>query len=344
MSNFEYKKTFNPYDKEKALRAEAQTWNTSQTERANVDDIPVIDLAAYFLQPNKHNLALVAEQLRFACENVGFFSIVGHQVPKALIENQFSQIKAFHRLPINLKTSIKMDQQHWPIGGVGYLPFKNRKLPTRDSGNRNEAFLLKSDHCITMQDNQWLADDVLINFRSSSEAYADAMVDLGKRLLPIFAKALGVSADFFDEAFKQPHFRLRMTHYPSVEKTALTEGAFGIAPHVDTSFCTILVQDQPGLSIYSEQRDKWLDVPIIEEAFIVNTGELLRQWSNDQFLSVKHFVHTNTTGVSRYSIPFFFNANSDYMMSCIPTCCDQNNPAKYPTISYNSSQAIAQGE
>ena len=344
MSNFEFKKTFNPYAKEQALRAQAQTWDTSQTERATVDDIPVIDLAAYFLEPNEHNLTLVAEQLRFACENVGFFSIVGHQVPSQLIANQFSQIKAFHHLPIDLKTSIEMDQQHWPIGGVGYLPFKNKKLPSRDNGNCNEAFLLKIDHRITMDDNQWLANDVLANFRSSSQAYAQAMVELGKRLLPIFAQALGVSADFFDEAFKQPHFRLRMTHYPSVEHSAITKDEFGIAPHVDTSFCTILVQDQPGLSIYSEQRDKWLDVPIIDGAFIVNTGELLRQWSNDKFLSVKHFVHSNTTGVSRYSIPFFFNANSDYMMSCISTCCGPDNPAKYPTISYNGSQAVAQGE
>lgn len=344
MSNFESEKTFNPYAKEQALRAQAQTWDTSQTERATVDDIPVIDLAAYFLEPNEHNLTLVAEQLRFACENVGFFSIVGHQVPSQLIANQFSQIKAFHHLPIDLKTSIEMDQQHWPIGGVGYLPFKNKKLPSRDNGNRNEAFLLKIDHRITMAHNQWLANDVLANFRSSSQAYAQAMVELGKCLLPIFAQALGVSADFFDEAFKQPHFRLRMTHYPSVEHSAITKHEFGIAPHVDTSFCTILVQDQPGLSIYSEQRDKWLDVPIIDGAFIVNTGELLRQWSNDKFLSVKHFVHSNTTGVSRYSIPFFFNANSDYMMSCIPTCCGPDNPAKYPSISYNGSQALAQGE
>jgi len=298
MTDLESKKTFDPYDKERALREQAQAWDTSTTQIAAAEDIPVIDLAAYFSQPTPENLAIVATQLRYACEN----------------------------------------------GGVGYLPFKNKKLPSRDTGNRNEAFLLKCDHRLTMNSNQWLNEGQLPQFRSASESYAAAMVNLAKKLLPIFATALEVDENFFNQAFEQPHFRLRMTHYPSVDKAQVAQDQFGIAPHVDTSFCTILVQDQPGLSIYSEQRDQWLDVPMIEGAFIVNTGELLRQWSNDRFLSVKHFVHSNTTGVSRYSIPFFFNANSDYVMECIPSCFSTSNPAKYPAISYNGSQAVAQGE
>jgi isopenicillin N synthase-like dioxygenase len=344
MTDLESKPTFNPYDKEKALREQAQAWDTSVTQRATDEDIPVIDLAAYFSHPNEENLTAVANQLRFACENVGFFSIVGHQVPREMIDEQFKQIKTFHALPVALKTSIKMDREDWPVGGVGYLPFKNKKLPSRDTGNRNEAFLLKCDHNLSMSSNQWLDQAQLPGFRSASEAYAAAMVNLAKKLLPIFAQALNVDEKFFTQAFEQPHFRLRMTHYPSVDKSQVAQDQFGIAPHVDTSFCTILVQDQPGLSIYSEQRDQWLDVPMIEDAFIVNTGELLRQWSNDRFLSVKHFVHSNTTGISRYSIPFFFNANSDYVMQCIPSCYSASNPAKYPAISYNGSQAVAQGE
>lgn len=344
MTDLESKQAFNPYDKEKALREQAQAWDTSVTQRAADEDIPLIDLAAYFSQPTQENLTVVANQLRFACENVGFFSIVGHQVPNEMIDEQFKQVKAFHALPVALKTSIKMDREDWPVGGVGYLPFKNKKLPSRDTGNRNEAFLLKCDHNLSMNSNQWLDQAQLPGFRSASEAYGAAMVNLAKKLLPIFARALEVDESFFAQAFEQPHFRLRMTHYPSVDKSQVAQDQFGIAPHVDTSFCTILVQDQPGLSIYSEQRDQWLDVPMIEDAFIVNTGELLRQWSNDRFLSVKHFVHTNTSGVSRYSIPFFFNANSDYVMQCIPSCYSASNPAKYPAISYNASQAVAQGE
>jgi isopenicillin N synthase-like dioxygenase len=75
----------------------------------------------------------------------------------------------------------------------------------------------------------------------------------------------------------------------------------------------------------------------------VNSGELLRQWSNDRFLSTRHFAN-NTSGESRYSVPFFFNANADYPMECLPSCHGPGNPPRYPTISYKESQAVVQGE
>ena len=95
---------------------------------------------------------------------------------------------------------------------------------------------------------------------------------------------------------------------------------------------------------FSERRQRWIRAPLIEDAFVVNTGELLKIWTNHRFASVKHFANNNTGTASRYSIPFFLNANSDYRMTCIPSCCDADNPPRYPPISYNESQAVAQGE
>ena len=133
-----------------------------------------------------------------------------------------------------------------------------------------------------------------------------------------------------------------MTRYPPVKNRE--EREFGIAPHVDTTFFTILAQDGEGLVIYSEQRQCWIQAPMLEDAFIVNTGELLRQWTNDRFISVKHFASNNFSSHDRYSIPFFFNATSNYRMACIPTCCGADNPARYPPVSYLESQGVVQGE
>ena len=85
-------------------------------------------------------------------------------------------------------------------------------------------------------------------------------------------------------------------------------------------------------------------MPVVDNAFVVNSGELLKQWTNDRFLSVRHFAHVRSSESSRYSIPFFVNADRDYVMECIPTCCDTENPSKYPPISYNQSQGVVQGE
>ncbi len=333
---------FDLYAKERDLQSESASWDTSAPVEADANDIPVIDLGDYFANGDDSSLQIAAAQLRAACEQSGFFSIVGHGVSPELVHRTFDLTRRFHALPEDSKRAIAMDQPDWPLGGVGYLPLNNRKLPARDRGNLNEAFLVKRDHRIGFDDNRWPEADTLPGFREGVEAYARELEALGRRLLPVFATALEVEADFFDAAFEQPLYRLRMTHYPPVD-AASAEG-FGIAPHVDTTFCTILAQDSPGLTIFSERRQRWIRAPLIDNAFVVNTGELLKIWTNHRFVSVKHFANNNTGSVSRYSIPFFLNANSDYRMTCIPSCCNDDNPPRYPPISYNESQAVAQGE
>ena len=202
----------------------------------------MINLEEYLRGGSATALREVADELRVACEEVGFFSIIGHQVPAQLVEAMFEMTRKFHALPAEQKQAILMDRAEWPLGGVGYLPIKNRKLPARDKGNLNEAFIIKCDHSIGFDDNQWPASNLLPEFRDTVKDYAWALEILGRRLLPIFALALEMPANFFDEAFDSPLYRLRMTHYPPVSVTPADE--FGIAPHVDTTFCTILAQDQ----------------------------------------------------------------------------------------------------
>ncbi len=335
-------KTFDATAKEQQLRDESEQWDTSTPEDALADDIPLIDLNEYFSSGSEDALDKIAQQLRVACEETGFFSITGHHIATQDLEDTFSQIRQFHAMPVETKNQILMDRPDWPVGGMGYLPLKNRKLPARQTGNVNEAFIVKCDDQLGMDDNQWPDTNVLPEFRQQVELYAHKMEQLGKRMLPIYARALGMPVDFFNEAFVDPLFRLRMTHYPPVEENA--DNAFGIAPHVDTSFFTILAQDQPGLTVFSERRKVWVKAPVVQDSFIVNTGELLKQWTNDRFLSTRHFANNNTGNQSRYSIPFFFNANPHYVMSCIASCCDDNNPPKYPPISYAQSQGVVQGE
>ena len=233
------------------------------------------------------------------------------------------------------------DQPGWPVG-VGYLPVNNRKLPARDKGNLNESLVFKRDHRHGLDDNRWPDESSLPGFRHTIESYIAEIEALAKRLLPVYARSLGLERNFFDAAFTRPLYRMRLTRYPIVPDKAADE--YGISPHVDTTFFTLLAQNSPGLVIYSEPRRCWIHAPVVENAFIVNTGELLKQWTNDRYLSVKHFADNNTGRESRYSIPFFFNANPDYRMTCIPTCCDADNPPKYPPFSYLESQGVVQGE
>ena len=336
------KSHFDPEKKEAELQRDSQSWDTSGIQRAEAGDIPIIDVSDYFRNPGDETLRPLAEQLKEACTRIGFFSLIGHQFSENIMQKAFTGARKFHELPFESKNALLMDRPDWPIKGVGYLPVKNRKLPARNKGNLNESFVLKRDHVATLDDNQWPAESELPGFRKNIENYAREVEKLSKRILPIYASALGLEKDFFEPAFTAPLFRMRLTHYPSAPEKG--EDEYGIAPHVDTTFFTMLAQNSPGLVIYSELRQCWIHVPVIDNAFIVNSGELLKLWTNDYFLSVKHFANNNAGDKPRYSIPFFFNANADYEMTCIPTCCSDEHPAKHPPISYLQSQAVVQGE
>jgi isopenicillin N synthase-like dioxygenase len=338
---------FDPGAKERELRAESSSWETSVVVDAEPGDIPVVDISAYVESGSEADLATVAALVNDACETVGFFQLIGHTVQTDLIDSTFDAVRAFHDLPVDEKQQIAMDRADWPLGGVGYLGLRSRKLPSRDRGNLNEAFLIKGQEGIGVDDNQWLADDVLPGFRTTVETYASAVNELALRLLPIYATALGLDPSFFSDAFRDPTWRLRMTHYPpdqfGADDNPGAGAEYGIAPHVDTTFFTLLLQDGPGLTIYSHPRDEWITAPVVEGAYVVNSGELLKHWTNDRYLSVRHFAN-NDAHVSRYSIPFFYNATASHPMECLPTCCSDDNPPKYPPISYGESQAVAQGE
>lgn len=56
----------------------------------------------------------------------------------------------------------------------------------------------------------------------------------------------------------------------------------------------------------------------------------MMRWSNDKYISNLHRV-INKSGKERYSVPFFFTGNPDYLVKCLPGCGD-NGIEKYPPV------------
>ena len=60
------------------------------------------------------------------------------------------------------------------------------------------------------------------------------------------------------------------------------DNEFGINPHVDTSFFTLLATtDHSGLVVFSPRKGQWVRARHVEGALIVNTGETLSRITND---------------------------------------------------------------
>jgi|ERR1700722_15191827 isopenicillin N synthase-like dioxygenase len=305
---------------------------------ADTDIIPVIDLGPY-LADAPGALDRAAGELRFALTEIGFYFIVNHGIPPALVREVFRQVARFHAQPLEKKLTIKLDKHN-----VGYLPMQGDTLRTSvvetvTKPNFSEAMFvardLPSDHPDVLAGrrfrsaNQWPAD--LPGFRETIVDYCDALELLVQKLVRVYARALDLPTPYFDTAFKDFQYKLRATHYPRLDAPADDE--FGIAPHTDTSFLTLLAPNEvPGLSIRA-QSGKWIAAPAIPDAFIVNGGQLLQRWTNDHFLATPHRAVNRSTG-ERYALAFFSDANIDWPIAAVPTCVGPDKPSKYPTTYY----------
>jgi len=302
---------------------------------ADTGTIPVIDLAPYFAgEPGALDWA--AGKLRVALTEIGFYFITGHGVPPELTRDTFRQAARFHAQPLDKKLMIKIDKHN-----VGYLPLKGDTLRTSTvatvtKANLNEALFvardLPPDHPDVISGrrfrsaNQWPAD--LPDLRETIVAYCDTL----ERLVRVYARALDLPTEYFDAPFRELQYKLRATHYPKQPPGAPAD-EFGIAPHTDTSFLTLLAPNEvPGLAIRT-QRGEWIEPPAIPGAFLVNGGQLLRRWTNDRFLATPHRAVNRSSG-ERYALAFFCDAAADWPVAAVPTCIGPDNPPKYETTTY----------
>ena len=301
----------------------------------NYTKIPELDMGPYLAGEAGAREALAAK-LRHIQENIGFMVAVNHGFPWKLFERTVEKLKLFFAKPAEEKLKYKISEK-----SVGYLPSKstvyvssvineNTKLDLNET--LNLALERPADHpsikagLRLVGPNPW--PDDIEGFRETIVEYQQEMVKLGRKLITLYALALDKPADFFDPYFTDPLMWSRNAHYPLMEAE---ENQFGIAPHCDHSFLSMLpTSDVPGLQILTTEGN-WLDAPYVEGDILINTGEYLNRWSNGRFMPTPHRVLPPTK--DRYSIATFFNPNHDTLAVPLDTCCGPDNPAQFDPIS-----------
>jgi len=148
--------------------------------------IPVIDLGPYLAEA-PGALDRAAEELRFALTEIGFYFIVNHGVPPALIHDVFRQAVRFHAQGLDKKLAIKLNKHN-----VGYLPLQGDTLRTSvvetvTKANLNEALFvardLPLDHPDVLADrrfrsaNQWPADLPGLREKRSAIPFVAALME-----------------------------------------------------------------------------------------------------------------------------------------------------------------------
>lgn len=268
--------------------------------------IPIIDITPLVSRDAKQEG--VVNEIRDACETVGFFYVIGHGISLDIQTKIFSTARDFFALPEHVKHGVGVAKSRC---FRGYVPFAltGPNVPKR----MLEAFQMMLDlgpddpdvavGNIMYGSNQWPEDAP--RMRAILEAYYKEMEALSNHLLSAFARALGEDPEFFNTYYQKPLTQLRLLHYPYVESDNL-EDQQGVEAHTDTGAFTILMQDDiSGLEI--KARDgSWLAASPIKDAFVINVGDMMQWWTAYRFISTPHRV-TNRSGRSRYSVPFFVN-------------------------------------
>ena len=302
-------------------------------------EIPRIDVAD-FLAGKPGAAEIAAAQLRFAFENVGFYYLAGHGVPQSLIDATYAEAARFHAQPMEAKLAVKVDEHN-----IGYMPIARKPPPNAAAQGKkpsqNEAYFLRRERSASDPDvlskrrfhamNKWPNESDLPGFRESTLRYLSTLEALCKRLVKLYALALDLPATWFDACFADPHMILRMSRYPLIDGS--DDSIASLVPHTDSGFMTLLPPNKvQGLSILLPD-GRWMDAPGVEDAFVVNGGDILHRWTNERFLSTPHRVR-NVSGQIRYAIPFFCDPNHDTMIECLPSCESAERPAKYPPIKF----------
>jgi isopenicillin N synthase-like dioxygenase len=270
----------------------------------------------------------IADALWDAATTLGLFQLTGHGIPHAWIEEAFALSEAFFALPEEAKAALPLR----PGTNAGW-EFKAQVRPSTGTPDQKESYQITRPR----MDGLWPDETAIPGFRDRMLAFEAANREVAMRVLSCFALRLGFDADLFDRAHDpaSPEYQstLRLIHYLPMEnaKPEDFEG-WRAGAHTDFDCLTLLHQKtgQGGLQVcpgHAAEDGAWTDVEPVTGVITCNIGDMLMRWSDDRLLSNPHRVRMPRADEylgPRYSIPFFAQANRDFVL--------QGPERKYPPI------------
>ncbi|OIW35715.1 2OG-Fe(II) oxygenase [Coniochaeta ligniaria NRRL 30616] len=322
---------------------------TTPPRDATVEEIPIIDVGGIFSDSLADRQAVAAE-IRRAATTSGFFYMKNHGVPEETIQTCLSSAKEFFHQPDEIKRRVSLSGSKWFNGWNG--PGSHRANAVESIDHR-ESFGMRYDprydpsvadpaaipqairDGFRAEEYVWEQTANLPEFKTGVLGYWRACLALARQLVRVFALALDLPEDYFDAMTSHPDAAIALNYYPTIPASALAEGAeeaVSIGSHTDLQFFTMLWQDRNGGLQVLTREGQWLNAMPVEGTFVVNIGDYLQRITNDRFISTVHRAKNFKT-VERFSMPFFFGFNFNETCGVLPSCIDEEHPAKYEPIS-----------
>ncbi|XP_021295087.1 gibberellin 2-beta-dioxygenase 8 [Herrania umbratica] len=269
-------------------------------------ELPLIDLSRLGLGCELEREGCKKEIARAAHE-WGFFQVLNHGISRDILETMRNeQVKVFKQPFHNKFRNFSAGSYRWGT-------------PTATSLKQlswSEAFHIPMTDISTPG-----GFDTTLS--SPMEQFATKVASLAQELAEILAEKLGHKSTFFQENCLPSTCYLRLNRYPPCP---IALEMFGLMPHTDSDFLTILHQDQVG-GLRLVKDGKWIAVKPNPEALIINIGDLFQAWSNLFYKSVQHCVVTNPSK-ERFSAAYFLCPSHE---TVIESC---SKPSVYRKFSF----------
>ena len=299
------------------------------------DLVPVVDLAA----------SDAPQLVDAACRTVGFMSIVGHDVPQAVISAMLDATDEFFALPLDEKLRVRSPSPGINRGyaakgteGLAYSLGVDGRPP-----DLFEAFNVGPEsrpdgvpaERVEFAANVWPQRPA--SLRPALTAYFEEIAALARRLTRVMARALELDDDFFVGKTDHSTDTLRVIHYERAPgEPEPLRGQQRMGAHTDYGIVTILYADRVAGLEFVGPAGGWHGVVPPPDGFVVNLGDLLARWTNDRWRSTMHRVVPPAPTVEgravRRSMAFFHDGNFDAMIECLPTCSSEESPPRYPPV------------
>jgi isopenicillin N synthase-like dioxygenase len=296
--------------------------------------IPAIDLGGF--RTDRAEFERVSREIGAAARGIGFFSVVDHGIPAALVDAAFAAARTFFSLPLEEKERISVMRSP---EYRGYVRIGEETLDPTKAPDVKECFNagpdLAPDHPDVLAKvpfaavNQW---PDLPGFRETLTAYHAANLELVVLLHRALALDLGIAETYFDAHFTKAVGILRLLRYPPHPGT-FDGSQYGAGAHTDYGNLTLLAQDAVGGLEVRARDGQWIDVPPVSGALVCNIGDCLMRWSNDTYVSTPHRV-VNRSARERYSIAYFGDPNADALVACLPACLGPGEEPRYPAVPF----------
>uniref|UniRef100_A0A0D9WVK9 Fe2OG dioxygenase domain-containing protein n=1 Tax=Leersia perrieri TaxID=77586 RepID=A0A0D9WVK9_9ORYZ len=259
-----------------------------------------------------------ADAMVRAASEWGFFQVTNHEVSRELMEKMRREQARLFRLPFETKEKAGLLNGSYRWGNPTATSLRHLSW--------SEAFHVP---LATIFDDDYHDFGDLTSLRGVMQEVAEAMSRVANTVAEVLAAKLqttrtghgaGVAAA---TGCDETTCFLRLNRYPTCPFPAET---FGMVPHTDSDFLTVLCQDEVGgLQLMKDSR--WVAVKPRPDALIVNIGDLFQAWSNNRYKSVEHKVVANAK-TDRLSVAYFLCPSYG---SLIGTC---GEPSPYRAFTF----------